>query len=149
MIRPLSRTAKLPSRKYLVIAVKPPNFCGLPLNPAEKVIVTKLPKILWLATIYFNPVWCLIKAYKSSFCKFECHFQLFETSLNNDEQRQLVLSGIGNATAIAVDWIANNLYIVDAHGRQIHILAIDSGYQTSIIDNLMSPVDVAIDPGCG
>lgn len=75
--------------------------------------------------------------------------RLFETSLNNDEQRQLVLSGIGNATAIAVDWIANNLYIVDAHGRQIHVLAIDSGYQTSIIDSLMSPVDVAIDPGCG
>lgn len=48
-----------------------------------------------------------------------------------------------------MDWIANNLYLVDKMGERIDVVSIDSGFQTNILNYLLEPVDVDLDPGRG
>lgn len=74
---------------------------------------------------------------------------MYETSLDRTRHRQLPLAGFLEATAVAVDWVANNLYVVDKIGDRIDVVSIDSGVQTNILNYLLKPVDVDLDPGHG
>lgn len=59
-------------------------------------------------------------------------------------------TGAWSPSAVAVDWIGNNLYIVDSLGQKVNIYDIDGLYWTIVVSsNLSSPVDIALDPLMG
>ena len=52
--------------------------------------------------------------------------------------------------AVAVDWIGENLYVVDNLGQKIDIFSIDGDYHAIVMSsNLTSPTDIALDPKVG
>ena len=52
--------------------------------------------------------------------------------------------------AVAVDWIANNLYVVDTLGQKIDIFSIGADYHAIVMSsNLTAPSDIALDPKVG
>ena len=58
--------------------------------------------------------------------------------------------GTWSPSAIAVDWIGNNLYVVDALGQKINVFDIEGLYSSIVVtSNLTSPVDIALDPIMG
>ena len=52
-------------------------------------------------------------------------------------------------TAIAVDWIGNNLYIVDKEAKRIDLVSVNGNHQRNILSYLVNPTDVAVDPNVG
>ena len=51
---------------------------------------------------------------------------------------------------MAVDWIADNLYVVDTLGQKIDIFGIDGDYHAIVMSsNLTAPTDIALDPKVG
>lgn len=52
--------------------------------------------------------------------------------------------------AVAVDWVADKLYVADAFGQKINVFELDGRYQAIVIGNNMSePTDIALDPTRG
>ena len=60
--------------------------------------------------------------------------------------------------SVAVDWIADNLYLADMLGQRIHVLTMNERsvdgkmrrLQATILDNIDgSPKDIAVDPSEG
>lgn len=59
-------------------------------------------------------------------------------------------SGTWSPSAIAVDWIGNNLYVVDSLGQKVNIFDMEGLYSSIVVtSNLTSPVDIALDPIMG
>ena len=86
--------------------------------------------------------------YNSVVCLWCC--QITEVDMNNGGNlRQIPLKGIINLVALAVDWIGNNIYVVDQTGRKIDVVNIDSGLQRNLLGFLMRPSAVAVDPNEG
>ena len=51
---------------------------------------------------------------------------------------------------MAVDWIADNLYVVDSLGQKIDIFTIGGDHQAIVLSsNLTAPTDIALDPKVG
>ena len=60
------------------------------------------------------------------------------------------MPGAWSPVSIAVDWIGNNIYVVDSLGQKIDVFDIDGLYNTIVISsNLTSPVDISLDPTVG
>ena len=58
--------------------------------------------------------------------------------------------GAWSPSAIAVDWIGNNLYVVDSLGQKVNLFDMDGLYSAIVVtSNLTSPVDIALDPLMG
>ncbi|XP_059178824.1 low-density lipoprotein receptor-related protein 2-like isoform X2 [Physella acuta] len=63
---------------------------------------------------------------------------------------RLQVHGLAIPVDIALDWLTNNLYIVDRDTARIELLNIPSGHQHNLIsDNLQTPVAVVVDPNTG
>ncbi len=78
--------------------------------------------------------------------------KVFRTSLDPEQAagRALVdysLPGTWLPVSVAVDWIGNNIYVVDALGQKIDVFDVQAVYHAIVVSsNLTSPVDVALDP---
>uniref|UniRef100_X1YZB7 EGF-like domain-containing protein n=1 Tax=Capitella teleta TaxID=283909 RepID=X1YZB7_CAPTE len=73
--------------------------------------------------------------------------QINEVDVNNGGNLRVIpLKGVINAVAIAVDWLSNNIYVVDQEGRKVDLVNIDSGFQKTSQNFLMTPADIAVDP---
>ena len=60
------------------------------------------------------------------------------------------MPGAWSPVAVAVDWIADNLYGVDTLGQKIDIFNIGGDYQAIVMSsNLTAPTDIALDPKVG
>ena len=59
------------------------------------------------------------------------------------------MKGMLNPTAIAVDWIGNNLYILEKEGKRIDLVSITGNHQRNVISYLVDPRDVVVDPNVG
>ena len=60
------------------------------------------------------------------------------------------MPGAWSPVAVAVDWIADNLYVVDTLGQKIDIFNIGGDYQAIVMSsNLTAPTDIALDPKVG
>ena len=58
--------------------------------------------------------------------------------------------GAWSPSAIAVDWIGNNVYVVDSLGQKVNLFDMDGLYTSIVVSsNLTSPVDIALDPLMG
>ena len=58
--------------------------------------------------------------------------------------------GAWSPVSIAVDWVSDNLYVVDSLGQKIDIFDIDGDYHAIVMSsNLTSPTDIALDPRSG
>ncbi|KAF7489353.1 hypothetical protein SSS_07649 [Sarcoptes scabiei] len=52
--------------------------------------------------------------------------------------------------SIAIDWIANKIYICDTHNQKIDIMEFDGSHHSIVISqNLTAPLDIALDPTRG
>ena len=52
--------------------------------------------------------------------------------------------------SIAVDWIADNLYVVDSLGQKIDIFTLEGDNHAIVMSsNLSAPTDIALDPRAG
>ena len=63
--------------------------------------------------------------------------------------RQVPLQGIGRITSIAVDWIGNNIYILDDILKRIDVVNPVNGKQANILGYLVKPMDIEVDPSTG
>ena len=71
-------------------------------------------------------------------------------NLNNTEINISSVAGAWSPVAVAVDWIANNLYVVDTLGQKIDIFSIGADYHAIVMSsNLTAPSDIALDPKVG
>jgi low density lipoprotein-related protein 2 len=60
------------------------------------------------------------------------------------------LAGAWSPVSVAVDWIGNNIYVVDSLGQKIDVFDFDGVYYSIVLSsNLTSPVDIALDPTVG
>jgi len=69
--------------------------------------------------------------------------------LNGGQKREIPLKGLLQPVAVAVDWLARNLYIVDQLGRRIDLVSATRRYQHNILSYTILPSDIALDPGQG
>ena len=59
-------------------------------------------------------------------------------------------NGAWSPSAIAVDWIGENLYVVDSLGQKVNLFDMEGLYTAIVVSsNLTSPVDIALDPIMG
>jgi len=57
------------------------------------------------------------------------------------------LAGAWLPISVAVDWVGNNIYVVDALGQKVDVFDIDNIYHAIVLSsNLTAPVDIALDP---
>ena len=63
--------------------------------------------------------------------------------------REIPVKGMLNPTAVAVDWIGNNLYILEKEGKRVDLVSINGGHQRNILSYLVNPTDIAVDPNVG
>jgi low density lipoprotein-related protein 2 len=60
------------------------------------------------------------------------------------------VSGAWSPVSVAIDWIGNNVYVVDALGQKIDVFDIEGVYYSIVLSsNLTAPVDIALDPTVG
>ena len=72
------------------------------------------------------------------------------TPLNINPITDIGNTGAWSPSAVAVDWIGNNLYVVDSLGQKVNIFDMDGLYSSIVVtSNLTSPVDIALDPTVG
>ena len=91
----------------------------------------------------------------SEFCKLTKCLGL--QNILSDFENYLKLSvfcfsvpGAWSPVAVAVDWIADNLYVVDSLGQKIDIFAIGGDHHAIVLSsNLTAPTDIALDPKMG
>lgn len=73
--------------------------------------------------------------------------QIVEADINNGGSvREIPLKGVTDLTSIAVDWIANNIYFLEGHGKRIDVVTMDGRHQRNILSYLVKPTDIALDP---
>ena len=81
--------------------------------------------------------------------------KVFRMALDPEKDRGRVvvdysLPGAWTPVAVAVDWVGNNLYVVDSLGQKVDLFDIQGVYHAIVVSsNLTSPVDVALDPLSG
>ena len=63
--------------------------------------------------------------------------------------RELTTTGLLQPVALAVDWVARNVYVVDQLGRRIDVVSVTRRYQHNILSYTVQPSDIAVDPGRG
>ena len=64
--------------------------------------------------------------------------------------REINSTGLVRPISIAVDWLANNLYVVEEAGKRIDLISIDNQAQrVVVIDYVVNPRMVALDPIVG
>lgn len=78
-------------------------------------------------------------------------FQIFEADINTGQgKREIPLAGVMRPVSVAVDWIGNNLYVVERAGKRVELISITKPHQrTIIVDYLGDPTDVAVDSVVG
>ena len=55
--------------------------------------------------------------------------------------------GAWKPESIAVDWVSDNLYVIDSLGQKIDIFDIEADYHAIVMSsNLTAPTDIALDP---
>ena len=60
------------------------------------------------------------------------------------------MSGSWSPVSVAVDWIGDNIYVVDSLGQKIDVFDFEGVYYSIVVSsNLTSPVDIALDPTVG
>ena len=58
--------------------------------------------------------------------------------------------GAWSPISVAVDWVGNNIYVVDSLGQKIDVFDTDGLFNAIVISsNLTSPVDLSLDPTAG
>lgn len=68
----------------------------------------------------------------------------------NNSPLDISLPGAWSPISVAVDWIGNNLYVVDGLGQKIDVFDFEGVYHSIVLSsNLTSPVDIALDPTVG
>lgn len=82
--------------------------------------------------------------------------QVYKTSVSGGESspdRQvsvLPLKGLALPVALAWDWLASNLYVMDQDTARIDLVVPQTGYQRNILsDNMQRPASLALDPITG
>ena len=78
--------------------------------------------------------------------------KVFKRSLNaaNAKLKDYAPSGSWSPVSVAIDWIGNNIYVVDALGQKIDVFDLEGVYYSIVVSsNLTSPVDIALDPTVG
>lgn len=52
-----------------------------------------------------------------------------------------------NPVGLAVDWVANKIYVVDLAAKRIDVMELDGRYRAIVISqNLTAPLAIALDP---
>ena len=59
------------------------------------------------------------------------------------------MTGLLQPVALAIDWLARNLYVVDQLARRIDLVSVTRRYQHNILSYTFSPTDIALDPQRG
>ena len=63
---------------------------------------------------------------------------------------KMPVKGLAQPNALAWDWMAKNLYILDQDTARIDLVNLQSGFQCNVLsDNLQQPSGLAIDPVTG
>ncbi|XP_073976140.1 low-density lipoprotein receptor-related protein megalin isoform X3 [Rhodnius prolixus] len=63
---------------------------------------------------------------------------------------EISIAGTWSPVAIAVDWVGDKIYVVDAIGQKIDVIEWDGRYNAIVLSsNLTSPADIALDPKVG
>lgn len=79
--------------------------------------------------------------------------RLFQIPLDSEKSKptnDYNLPGAWSPVSVAVDWIGNNLYVVDGLGQKVDVFDVDGVYHSIVVSsNLTSPVDIALDPTAG
>ena len=64
--------------------------------------------------------------------------------------KSVVESGLSTTEAVAVDWIAENIYWIDSVLRQIEVAKRNGSFRKTLIsDNMSNPRSIALDPRVG
>ena len=63
--------------------------------------------------------------------------------------RAIALPGIEDPIALAVDWLADHLYIVDQETNKIDLVSIDGKHRKNVLSYVADPTDIVIDPNVG
>ncbi|MCL4126473.1 UNVERIFIED_CONTAM: hypothetical protein GTU68_065881, partial [Idotea baltica] len=75
--------------------------------------------------------------------------KIFEKEATNSE-RTLSLPGSLTPGAIAIDFIANNIYVVDILGEKIDVFVLGGDYHAIVLsNNVTHPQDISLDPYLG
>ena len=60
------------------------------------------------------------------------------------------MTGLAVPDGLAVDWISQNLYIVESSANRIDVCKLDGKYRTSLIaSGLSNPRGIVVDPRVG
>ena len=81
--------------------------------------------------------YCIIKLNFLSFSRFD-----IETS----KREVLIKDELKNPMGMALDWVHNNLYIVDRDKKIIQVVQIATKYRKTLLHNLTEPISLAADP---
>ena len=61
-------------------------------------------------------------------------------------RRQIPLKGIIRIATFAVDWVAQNIYVIDRLLSTLNVININTGKQTNIAGYMHMAMDIAVDP---
>ena len=71
-------------------------------------------------------------------------------SASNTKLKDYAPPGSWVPVSVAIDWIGNNIYVVDSLGQKIDVFDFEGVYYSIVVSsNLTSPVDIALDPTVG
>lgn len=63
---------------------------------------------------------------------------------------EYTLPGMWEPVSVAVDWVANKLYVVDAVGQKVDVFEVNGRWHAVVLSsNLTNPSDIALDPTRG
>ena len=69
---------------------------------------------------------------------------------NFSNNNVVIFDGISESSSIAVDWIADNLYWVDARSSYIEVAKLDGGYRKVVVsENVYEPMSITVFPRKG
>ena len=63
--------------------------------------------------------------------------------------REMALPGVADPVSLAVDWIADHLYVVDGATSKLDLFSIDGRHRKNVLSSLARPTAVAVDPNAG
>ena len=63
--------------------------------------------------------------------------------------REMALPGVADPVSLAVDWIADHLYVVDGATSKLDLFSIDGRHRKNVLSSLARPTAVAVDPNVG
>lgn len=84
-------------------------------------------------------------------CCFQVYFKKIEGSSSSGENdTTLNLPGSLTPGALAVDWVGDNLYVVDVLGQKIDVFETKYHYHAIVLsNNITEPQDIGLDPTVG